>query len=859
MVRARASLVVLVVAACALLAPGAASALPYTLGPDGTTAEQVGAYASAVRQRVYIPQSGVDRDNNGVDDEIAIEIIRPATAAGDKVPAIIDPSPYYSCCGRGNETEYLGDADADGVNDKWPLFLDNYFVPRGYAVVYAEALGTANATGCVMHGGADDVRAMASVIAWLQGNASGYLGPSRSVGLVTAASWHNGKAAMIGKSYDGTLTEGVSALGVHGLTTIVPESAIDDWYRYSRMGGIRFNTHYPKTLSSTVTDTADRAACAPAWATLDADDGDATGDRNAFWEDRSYLAHVGHVTASVLAVHGLQDDNVKMDHLATWWAGLAANGVPRKLWLMRAGHADPFDVRRDAWVATLHKWFDHWLYGLDNDVMDQPRVDVEDADGAWHAEADWPAPQTQDVSLYLRGVSATAAGTVGLTSGGATDTVAWTDPTTQSETVMMNTPAGAQTGRRVFLSAPLRHDLRISGTPVVDLKASLSTTQSNLGALLVDYAPTTFTRIAQVGSEGIRDDTASSETCWGQQDLSRGDYDACYKQVVQPPTTVTQWRVTKGILDSSNRLSLTTPAAVTIGTPTAFPITLLPQDYTFAAGHQIGVILVANYTGYPSVKGTAGATVTMDTKASTISLPVTGGSSAAIASGAFDGVSPTFTVPDDQAVTAAPGASSAVATWATPTVSDDQDASPSLACTPASGSSFPIGATTVSCTAADASGNTTTGTFVVTVSATPAPPAENGGGDGDGDAGQTVGGTEVAHPTPSPTPSAPPPSVKPSPFLDTVPFRLSALTLSGRHRQVLATFVLSKDATVTVSVKRRGAKRASKTARAVLRAGRRSERIKGLKPGRYVVTITTLPNDGGPRRTYTRSLTVRAG
>ena len=59
------------------------------------------------------------------------------------------------------------------------------------------------------------------------------------------AGWSSGSAAMIGKSYDGTLANGVAATGVDGLKTIVPISAISDWYRYSRMSGVRFNTDYP--------------------------------------------------------------------------------------------------------------------------------------------------------------------------------------------------------------------------------------------------------------------------------------------------------------------------------------------------------------------------------------------------------------------------------------------------------------------------------------------------------------------------------------------------------------------------------------------------------------------------------------
>jgi len=47
--------------------------------------------------------------------------------------------------------------------------------------------------------------------------------------------------------------------------------------------------------------------------------------------------------------------------------------------------------------------------------------------------------------------------------------------------------------------------------------------------------------------------------------------------------------------------------------------------------------------------------------------------------------------------------------------SDNLDPSPSLACDPASGTTFAIGTTTVTCTATDLAGNTATATFTVTV------------------------------------------------------------------------------------------------------------------------------------------------
>ena len=62
-----------VLAACA--AP-AAAAPEITLGPDGATAP-VFDYEQAVRERVYIPQPGIDQDLDGAQDWIAIEVIRP--------------------------------------------------------------------------------------------------------------------------------------------------------------------------------------------------------------------------------------------------------------------------------------------------------------------------------------------------------------------------------------------------------------------------------------------------------------------------------------------------------------------------------------------------------------------------------------------------------------------------------------------------------------------------------------------------------------------------------------------------------------------------------------------------------------
>jgi len=78
-----------------------------------------------------------------------------------------------------------------------------------------------------------------------------------------------------------------------------------------------------------------------------------------------------------------------------------------------------------------------------------------------------------------------------------------------------------------------------------------------------------------------------------------------------------------------------------------------------------------------------------------------------------DTTAPVLTVPDHLTDEASSPAGQVMAFVAAAT--DVVTVSPTVACTPASGSTFPLGGTTVSCVATDAAGNTATGSFVVTV------------------------------------------------------------------------------------------------------------------------------------------------
>src|SRR5262245_7928017 len=295
-------------AVSAATAGAASSAEPPTIEVTDGVTQPVFGYTDAIRERVWVDLD-VDSDRDGTDDVVRVDIIRPAaTEQGLDIPVIIDDSPYYQTLGRGNESELKADVDGDGLLDRWPLFYDNYFVPRGYAVALIDMTGTSNSTGCPTIQGTNENLSGPKVIDWLNGRNTARDADGNPV----TVDWHNGKSAMIGKSYDGALAMAGAASGVDGLATVVPIAGPYNYYDYTRTNGIvtRGNS-YLVSLARTITDDdpARQARCGPVWNDIAAADGDEHGDYTPFWHERNYLPDAGRIDASVFLVHGLQDDN----------------------------------------------------------------------------------------------------------------------------------------------------------------------------------------------------------------------------------------------------------------------------------------------------------------------------------------------------------------------------------------------------------------------------------------------------------------------------------------------------------------------------------------------------------------------
>ena len=532
-------------------------------------------YAAAIREAVRI-RSSVSSQDDGALDMIYVDIIRPAETAGElKVPAIMLPSGYFAAAGRTRQSETK--PPPGRPIDFFPHFYDNYFVARGYAVALVDVTGTRGSTGCPDIIGPGEVEGLAAVVEWLAGKGHAVdLG-----GNEVDATWSTGRTGVIGKSWDGTIPNRMATLDVTGLATIVPIAAVselheDFWYNGARYGGtpMAYSDPHRSTPEELVTQVRDLFRA-------EQDDPDPQTD---FWEGRSALRRAGDVRTSVFIVHGRNDYNVTPNQYARWWAALGEHDVPRKLWLSLAAHEDPFDFRRDEWLRTLHRWFDHWLHGVENGIMDEPPVDVEHQPGQWATHDAWPDPRAAAVTMQPVATGSardTAAGRLRVhTPGSAVQPMSFRAGYTGIDQ-MARDPHSSLPHRLVFVTDELSEPIRLSGWTHIDLTIR-SAEDVTLTAMLVDYGRDTYIHW-EVGG-GIRD--LETVTPIGQG--SDGD-GGVYRDVALR-THVTDFQVvTRGWANAGFLLGDAIDAPD--GGPHELSFELEPDDHVFRAGHRIGLVI----------------------------------------------------------------------------------------------------------------------------------------------------------------------------------------------------------------------------------------------------------------------------
>jgi X-Pro dipeptidyl-peptidase len=509
---------VLIALAAALLAPAAAAAAPPYDMKDET-------YVVPTRH-----------------GELYVEVVRPVDAAGNTVrgPAIFTLSPY-SILGRN------GDA--------------SHYVPRGYARVWADVVGTGNSGGCYDYGGRREQETGYDLVEW-----------------IASQPWSTGKVAMIGGSYNGTTATATAVMKPPHLTTIVPEAAISRWYEYAYSGGIRyflnnenpadegvdtplgfdFGFAAPPPLDVGGPDWADRVASTirPCDELEHTQRGyDDTPDYDDFWLERDYIVGAPKIRIPVLVAFNWGDWNVKQENSVKLYRALTGS-ANRKLYAGTRwhGHGTP----GGDFGKTVDAWFDHYLLGVSNGIEKTPDVhsEMSDSSGAvgWYAG---PWPKTTGVTLYAQHA---AGGDYDWrllpslpTVPGPPATFVSTGTNTESTA---NANPRANDGWLWFETPPLTRDLRIFGEIQVRLWSTIQRRWITYTPTVVDIDPAQ--RVLGPGQAVATTDTALYST-------------------------------TRGWLDTRYRQSLATQSFVEPGVPFGTTIVEKPQDYTFKQGHFIGL------------------------------------------------------------------------------------------------------------------------------------------------------------------------------------------------------------------------------------------------------------------------------
>src|SRR5699024_4360241 len=300
-----------------------------------------------------------------------------------------------------------------------------------------------------------------------------------------------------------------------------------------------------------------------------------TGDYNEFWDERNYLNNVQDIEASVFVVHGLNDWNVKTEQFAQWWEALEENDVPRKLWLHQNGHSSPYSFRNEEWLTTLNKWFDYWLYDIDNDVMDEPMVDIQRQDKSWETDENWPNPDAKDNTLYLASNSNEDGSLRYRPVKDSGQANSFSDDASKTADELVQDPLSQIENREVYLTSKLTNAYRLDGTVDVSIKASIDRPVANLTALLVDYGP---------------DEVKI---------------------------------VTRGWMDPQNYNSISESEALIPNKQYTFKWNMQPEDYEFKEGHQIGLVIISSDYDY-TIRPEPGTNITVYPEQSHITLPLVG-------------------------------------------------------------------------------------------------------------------------------------------------------------------------------------------------------------------------------------------
>jgi predicted acyl esterase len=382
----------------------------------------------------------------------------------DKTPVILSIGPYFGHA----EDPTAPNLAATPPSDRFDDMIDGGKVfERGYTVVYVDLRGFGGSAGCNDFGGRGE-----------------QIDTKRAVEWAASQPWSTGKVGMWGKSYDGWTQVMALDEKPKGLAAVVIQSPIIDGYRTLYQAGVHYETGWYITpglyqaydaMPPTTNDNADyllgyvqgtNPACygqniAMQNSTVDRD------DPTGFWKERD-LPNARGSDVPTLWSHGFLDANTKPDNFLSVWETLTG---PTRAWYgqydhVRGNEADV--VGRDGFLNEAMRWLDRYVKGDTSvDVNSDPRTEIQEGNGKWRAEEQWPPADAANRIIPIR-------------EGSYTDDDS-------------NTAGGSAsaTGNGTWsFTQPATHTMHISGLPKVKVDVVNSQSpRANLIALVYDIAP----------------------------------------------------------------------------------------------------------------------------------------------------------------------------------------------------------------------------------------------------------------------------------------------------------------------------------------------------------------------------------
>ncbi|MGN6570775.1 MAG: CocE/NonD family hydrolase [Pseudolabrys sp.] len=313
--------------------------------------------------------------------ELMADVFRPE-ASGERVPAILNLGPYQK-----DKLWVVPPALEEKQNEwmNWETVNPEWWVPRGYACVRVDGRGTGRSQGQCEPWSFAEAIDFHDAIEW-----------------AAAQPWCNGKVGLSGISYFAINQWFVANLQPPSLKAMIPWEGFADIYRDALYHGGILNVfmtnwftahlmHHKLGRASQSAPDRWKVNTLDLWLSNNLDSGALAGAQ-AQWDRITVpFLSVGNWTGFGLHLRGNTE------------AFARAASQHKKLRIHTGSHVHPFYTEEGRQDQV--RFFDYWLKGIDNGVMNEPPVKLAIRHGAdrieWRHEQEWPLKRTQWTKFYF--------------------------------------------------------------------------------------------------------------------------------------------------------------------------------------------------------------------------------------------------------------------------------------------------------------------------------------------------------------------------------------------------------------------------------------------------------------------------